>query len=980
MSSTEKRPAKRGTKSSNEGVAQREFLGEAQEIIDALNKDLLTLDESESQTADPEIINNLFRSAHSLKGLAGMFGARYVSMLAHNLENLLDALRLGKLELSHELLDALFEAIDLFTKLIANPDENVNEDARVEQLILKMDKLLIKDQDGSQHEFATTLDLPSSVYNVLTEYEEHRLKECIKQHLNILVITTSFNLADFDTKLTKITDALRSMGEVITKLPGSKLGSEDTICFEIILGTAKSLAEISSAINLNNGEIKQVNHSVGQAAPASIQITKSESSAAPASTTDKAPANESASDMDGNSDGTPIKEFIGEAQEIIDNINKLLLDLDNSQKNGQISPDLINDLFRNAHSLKGLAGMFGAQQVSVLAHNMENLLDGLRLGKLPVTNTLMDVLFEAVEIFTDSVASVSEGAKINSSGIDQLIANMNLLLNGQHATKENAPGISQELLSVLTEYEEHRLHENINQGRAIYAVQATFNLTEFDAALAEVDKQLKELGEVISKLPTSNIGDGDTISFDIILASSAPITAISLPDTYNITIKLLVAAAKGDADTTTTASVTAGNNTRPPASRTATAEIGVQSMGDDNTSLRSVSQTVRVDIRKLDNLMNLVGELVLAKTSISRIWEDLKEIKGMTQIAMALHRETKQFERRLNDLQGGIMEVRMVAMSHLFDRLTRMARKYSRELGKDIRVQLHGENTELDKLIVEDLADPLMHIIRNSVDHGIEDAETRIARGKPSYGSITLSAQHRGNHVVVEVSDDGNGLNEDRIREKAVNNGLVTAEKAADMSQRDIFNFIFMPGFSTREEVSELSGRGVGMDVVRTNISKLSGIIELDSTPGVGLRTSITLPITLAIIAALIVKVCDETYAIPLNSVLESIIIDKDSIQTVEQHEVFNLRGNTLPLLRVASLFDMNDDHQDEGKYAVIVGLAHNRVGLMVDELVGQQEIVIKSLGKALGTIPGIAGATELGNQQTVLVLDIASLLDEAVI
>jgi two-component system chemotaxis sensor kinase CheA len=391
-----------------------------------------------------------------------------------------------------------------------------------------------------------------------------------------------------------------------------------------------------------------------------------------------------------------------------------------------------------------------------------------------------------------------------------------------------------------------------------------------------------------------------------------------------------------------------------------------------------VAQTVRVDIRKLDHLMNVVGELELARAGIIAVLDELRA-QGGGDLVRRLGRESRALERKLRELQAGILEVRMVPLGQVFDKLSRVARKISRDAGKEIRLHIQGAETELDKLIVEELSDPLMHIVRNAIDHGIEDAETRRRYGKSADGNVTIAARQKGNHVVIDVRDDGAGMDEEKILETALRKRLIDTATAAELSRRDLLNLVFLPGFSTREEASELSGRGVGMDVVKTNISRLSGIIDLRSTRGQGTEIAITLPITLAIIPALIVRVAGRTYALPLGSVLESLAVVEPEVQPLQGREVIALRGQTLPLLRLEEVFGLARAETRPWKFfVVVVGLAQHRLGIVVDELVGQQDIVIKSLGKALSGLVGVAGATELEGQQTVLVLDVASLVEEA--
>ncbi|MFL5302772.1 MAG: chemotaxis protein CheA, partial [Anaeromyxobacteraceae bacterium] len=409
-------------------------------------------------------------------------------------------------------------------------------------------------------------------------------------------------------------------------------------------------------------------------------------------------------------------------------------------------------------------------------------------------------------------------------------------------------------------------------------------------------------------------------------------------------------------------------------------DIGASPLTEVDRTLRSVSQAVKVDIHKLDRLMNVVGELVLVKTSLLKIAGRLRSGEGAgTSLGLELHRESRTLERKLDDLQAGILEVRMVPVGQIFDKLSRMVRKLTRELGKEIDFQVKGSNVELDKLIVEDLSDPLMHLIRNSLDHGVDPPEKRLAQGKPRAGRITLSATQKGSHVQITVEDDGNGIDEGRIREVAVARGLASAEQVSQLSRREVMNLIFVPGFSTAKQVTALSGRGVGMDVVKNNVAKLSGIIELSSELGKGTRIEITLPVTLAIIRALVVDVAGHTYAVPLNSVLEILTLDARELKTIETREVINLRGSTLPLVRLGRFFGLPEAPAKGPLFVVVVGLAQERLGVAVEGLVGQQDIVVKPLGKALSTIRGIAGATDLGGRRTVLVLDVGAIMEEVV-
>ncbi|HXC62381.1 MAG TPA: chemotaxis protein CheA, partial [Nitrospiria bacterium] len=396
----------------------------------------------------------------------------------------------------------------------------------------------------------------------------------------------------------------------------------------------------------------------------------------------------------------------------------------------------------------------------------------------------------------------------------------------------------------------------------------------------------------------------------------------------------------------------------------------------DAASIKSLSQTVRVDIGKLDSLLNVVGELVQTKAVLYQISKEWVTESGLTKKAVELQKVVQSFDRQVKQLQEDLIEVRMIPISQVFDRLIRVARKLSKELGKEVDLQLSGEETRLDKSMVEEIADPLMHMIMNAIDHGIESKEDRLKAGKPEAGVIQLKAAQKGNNVVIEVQDDGRGIDLAKVYQTAIKKGLT--DKNKEYEKREILEFLFMPGFSTRDQVTEISGRGVGLDVVALNISKLSGMVDVETELGRGTSFSITLPITLIIIKALIVRVGGETFAIPLSSVSESLMIEQKDIRTVERREVTRLRDQTLSLLRLLDVFRLpRTEALDTRVYVIVVGLAEKRLGLVVDAIEGQQEIVIKSIGGILRDAPGIAGAAELGNRKTILVLDVGTLIEE---
>ena len=393
----------------------------------------------------------------------------------------------------------------------------------------------------------------------------------------------------------------------------------------------------------------------------------------------------------------------------------------------------------------------------------------------------------------------------------------------------------------------------------------------------------------------------------------------------------------------------------------------------------TVEQTIRVDVKRLDDLMNLIGELVLGKNRLLKIYDDVEERYEGEQFLEELNQVVSSISLVTTDLQIAVMKTRMLPIGKVFNKLPRMVRDLSKELHKEIELVISGEETELDKSIVEEIGDPLVHIIRNSCDHGIETPEERVAKGKPAKGTVQLKAYNEGNHIIIEIVDDGKGLDPDMLKMKAMEKGLISEKEADQMSDKEAYMLIFKPGFSTAAKVTNVSGRGVGMDVVKSNIEKLNGIIEIDSEKGKGTTLKLKIPLTLAIIQSLLVSVQEEYYAVPLASVLETVRITPDEIQSVEGRSVLRLRDEVLPLVHLADIFDIERVFSmGEHAYVVIIGLAESKLGLIVDSLVGQEEIVIKSLGEYLKGIEGIAGATIRGDGRVTLIVDVGTLMDMA--
>ncbi len=691
-----------------------------------------------------------------------------------------------------------------------------------------------------------------------------------------------------------------------------------------------------------------------------------------------------------------LTEFIAEANEILEVLGRELLVLEESR--GEPDPDRLNAIFRGAHSLKGLAAMFGLESVALLAHRAEDLLDGLRLGKVPLGPVLLDSLSQALDVLQSMLGEASRGddtAELREQA-EVLGAELHRIAQGpgQEAVDVlDQVGIDPQVRAVFTEYEEHRLRENVKKGVGLWKVRAVFSLDDFDTRLATLNSGLKPLGEVISTLPSSQPGDESSIAFDLIFGSARPEAELEKALSGGAELTPLTNRPLGAFAATP---LPAG----PPAKRSpgwddvsvsgpslapfssAPSSPGLTRLslsGPHETSLRSLTNTVRVDIGRLDGLMNSIGELLLIRSNIERLSDAARQASGPALPKLwgqELQREVRALERRLDELQKGVLEVRMVPLGQVFDKLARLMRRLVRESGKDVTFDVSGGDVELDKLIVEELSDPLMHLLRNALDHGAEKPEARTQQGKSPRATVGLYARQQGNHVIIEVRDDGAGLDEERIREVAIERNLVTREQTEEMERRELLNLVFQPGFSTRRDVSELSGRGVGLDVVKTNVQRLSGLIDITSRRGEGTTFTLTLPLTLAIIRALMVKVSGRTYAIPLNAVLEIVSVKDEALRTIERREVIEVRGQTMPFIRLARVFGLPEE-QRTVHYVVLVGLAQQRLGLAIDELIGQQDIVTKPLSGRLRGIPGVSGATELGDRRAVLVLDIGALMEE---
>jgi len=694
------------------------------------------------------------------------------------------------------------------------------------------------------------------------------------------------------------------------------------------------------------------------------------------------------------------REFISEAEEILERMREDLADFQDQRSSGrEVDPDLVNRIFRSAHSLKGLAGMFGLDAIGELSHHMEDVLDGLRLGRIAMDAPAVSLLDDAVSLLMTLLAQLG-GAGDDESNLAAVAALVDRIEQAVHepaAEPDEFAGLKLDpsLLRALTEYEEHRLRENIRRGRHLALVDSTFEIIAFEEGLSELSTAIREVGEVVSTLPSPGEAPESQIRFSLLVASDMPCEQLAdrldlsqggvrevcrptspveskpaeLPEDSQSAIEAVAVFEEAGEEETVAEFV--GDSSRHPAAGLGAGESA------EIESLKSISDTVRVDIRKLDELMNLVGELVIQRNSIANIATRLAANGETARIGAELSKTHKQLDRKLKELQAGVLDVRMVPLRQIFEKLSRVVRRLRRDQDKNVSLDFKGADTELDKLIVEQLVDPLMHVVRNAFDHAIESPEERLSVGKSEEGSILVQAFQRGNHVVIEVTDDGRGIDPARVRAVAEAKGLVSPDEV--LTAKETLDLVFAPGLSTREEVSETSGRGVGMDVVRSNVAALGGMVEVSSRLGHGTTVTMTLPITLAIIQALIVGVGDQRFAIPLNSVLETLLVAASEVQRSEGRVMLNLRGEALLLRRLGDEFQIPTNREDDRQYVVVLGMGEQRMGLLVDRLEGQQDTVIKPIKGPVQQIPGIAGATELGDRGTILVIDVSHIVAEVV-
>ncbi|NHN32811.1 chemotaxis protein CheA [Paenibacillus agricola] len=638
-----------------------------------------------------------------------------------------------------------------------------------------------------------------------------------------------------------------------------------------------------------------------------------------------------------------MQAFLAEVDEQLQQLEQDILHLEQEGESDRV----IQNIFRTAHTLKGSSAAMGFQGMKSLTHEMENVLDKIRNRKLLITPQAVDILFECLDCLGVLKREIETIGTANTDTSD-IVLKLRQLADGSLAPKVSQSFICQVVISPVCEMKTARAYIVYNE--------------------------LLEYGKVLSTEP--NIHD---------IVDENNIECITYVIESDLNAELLESKIRGLLDIE---QVTCYPANSKPQNVLAPVSLELMSMLSETSELQAISskkeeegyrksgQTIRVDVERLETLMNLVGELVIDQTRISQVSGVLRDKYNSEEALDDLEQVSNHITRVISELQESVMKTRMLPIEQLFNRFPRMVRDLSQTLGKDIELLISGKETELDRTVIEEIGDPLIHLIRNSVDHGIESKEVRHQAGKPVKGTVRMSASHQENQVVITVEDDGGGIRADKMRDSAVEKGVISTQMAEGLSDKESVQLIFEPGFSTASEISDVSGRGVGMDIVRSHIEKLNGLIDVDTRPGEGTKFTIKLPLTLAILRGLLIKLNELTYALPMSSVIEIVRIPHNEIHSVKSQAVVKFREKALPILWLHDHFAIpRNKRKSENVFLVVVGAGEKRLGLIVDELIGNQEIVVKSIGSYIGKVEGVSGATILGDGSVALILDITGIL-----
>lgn len=663
-----------------------------------------------------------------------------------------------------------------------------------------------------------------------------------------------------------------------------------------------------------------------------------------------------------------LEVFIDESKEHLQTINEQLLELEKNPDDVSI----VNEIFRSAHTLKGMSATMGFEDLANLTHQMENVLDGIRNGKIAVTPELLDVIFRAVDDLEAMVVSIAEGGD-GKRDVTAVVAQLKQIEKGEVVVAPQKSNAIQE--QTYDEFEYTILKQSAEQGFHSYEVSVKLRSDCLlkAARVFMIFEVIEQIGEVIKSVPSVEMLEAEQFDDQFVVTV---VTKVSQDELQKRIMKVSeveeVNVQPVDLHRSENTVEQKEEQKKEQKEETKTVEQTVEkkqeAQEEKQTGKQVSNKTIRVNIERLDILMNLFEELVIDRGRLEQISRELNNPE--------LHETVERMSRISGDLQNIILNMRMVPVETVFNRFPRMVRQLARDLGKKINLEIIGAETELDRTVIDEIGDPLVHLLRNAIDHGIETPDVRRAKGKPEEGTVKLKAYHSGNHVFIEIEDDGAGISREKVLRKAISKGIISEQNAANLTDKQVYELIFASGFSTADKVSDISGRGVGLDVVKSTIESLGGSVSIDSEEGVGSVFSIQLPLTLSIISVMLVEIQKEKYAIPLSSIIETAIVKKEDILHAHNQKVIDFRGKVVPLLFLKDIFEVPVvKEEDDFLSVVMVRKGEKMAGLVVDSFIGQQEVVLKSLGNYLTSVFAISGATILGDGQVALIIDCNALI-----
>ena len=1008
----------------------KEFLDEAGEHVEGMNKNLLTLEGSIGKSVDKDIINTFFRSAHSLKGVSGMLGFMVVSKLTHKMENVLDKLRSGEWGITTSIVDTLFKGLDKLEVLLKGIREEGKEVLEISDYVSQIEGMLgQKDSGKKPADEKSNLNISKELLSNLGKEEEKKILEKLKAgDGNVYEITIRLNRDCFDRGISPIDfyKDVESLGQVISVIPVNlkplpmeiSLIKEYDIEIVILLSTNYNPNYIISFLGSSELKINTIR-----------EISE-----------------EKVSPMDNSK---YLQPFIDGTEEEIEKLNGEILKLEKGDLQGTF-----NEIFRLCHRIKGSSAAMGYKSMSEVAHDSETILSRLRDKELSINGDVIDTLLKVADFFHNSIEKI----KVNKDSLIDIAEIKGKLVrfvkDDRKKGVEMAVDMRKPIQLEVNEYNMSVIREAIEKGYKLFKVNVFLKENTplgFERVFL-IKNNLDEIGSVIRCEPDPEVykqDDSRDISQFAALISTdkddkviRKVVDIDMVESINIEPFTNVEFGMQNSEVK--------SNTQNPQSSVSNSEAPNSDRRDTEGTGRRLSdvsqvspgaQSIRVDISRLDNLMNLTGELVISKARMGQFGVNFKDIfdhqkifslldninsnlsrsslelqkykksasadffsetaKGVSDLSDKLSQDIAGLEIEIRNLyrkrtilldfmeeinslgritfgiQNGVMKSRMVAVGQLFHRFERIVRDLAKDRGKEIRLEISGEETELDKKVIDELGDPLTHMVRNSIDHGIESSDEREKSGKNKVAVLKFNASRVGNYICVEVSDDGRGIDVDRIRQKVIEKGMADPDKVSKLTEAELINFIFLPGFSTASKITDISGRGVGLDVVRQKIDGLGGQVDIVTEKGKGTKFVIKLPLTLAIVSALLARINTEIYAIPLDSVKEIVRFKRGEIHKLDLNDTIKLRGKVLTIVPLTDLLQMNNGFKYDSDIitAVIVGLEDKQIGIVVDTLLGEQDIVIKSIGDYFSNVVGISGASILGNGEISLILDIPSLI-----